>query len=154
MRRFCFVLLSAVLNMPHYRMRTLQKCCSLLLGAALAGRRGIHLSIEAMLSMVLLAALVAAPSSIQEQDFSSLQVLQKQNDLLGVWIKERDFSKETFSADFRVVFPTGCGSIEADNTKHALGSNCGNAWKRKSVADAFYARDDLTLGSMRLTVYH
>ncbi len=115
---------------------------------------GLHLSLEAIFSLIILISLLVIPIQLREQNLDELYIMQKQNDLLKVWIRGRNLSKENLKSDFLFVFPNQKGLIEFSGEKIVIGELAGFANYRKSVAVGHYLDDGLKLREIKLTVYY
>ncbi|MFH1752384.1 MAG: hypothetical protein ABH821_05615 [archaeon] len=78
--------------------------------------KGIVFSLESLitLTILLLIVLQSMPSNSNLED---LIVLQKSNDLLKVWCKEKSFDLENMKKDFKLIFPENQGVIELSRQK-------------------------------------
>lgn len=116
--------------------------------------RAIYLSVEAIISLIILISILALPSESREQNLDDLHVLQKQNDLLKVWTMERDFSAANLESDFLFVFPQQSGLVEFENKKIEIGKSGSLGNYKKSVASGYYIDDELRMKEIRLIVYY
>lgn len=84
---------------------------------------GYWLSIEAIVSMAMLAALLSMP--MQEntsQGFSDLHTLKKENDLLLIWAKSHEKTGiEQMAGDFEDAFPGKAGIVSIDGEQVVIG---------------------------------
>jgi len=90
--------------------------------------RGIYFSADAIISLLLLSALLSLPAARQDPEFSGLLVLQKENDLLKAWCREGlPFNEEEIIEDAEFVFPGSGMRITLDEKEIALGAETGGA---------------------------
>ena len=85
--------------------------------------KGFYLSTDAILSLLLLSALLAAQAPLEAADVSlrELYVLQKENDLLRLWMVEGAFNENAMQRDFAFVFPGSSGKIVIDGREILVG---------------------------------
>ena len=83
---------------------------------------GYWLSIEAIVSMALLATLLSMPLQENIQSFSDLHLLKKENDLLLIWAKGFERTGiEQMAVDFEEAFPGKTGVVSIDGKELAVG---------------------------------
>ena len=114
--------------------------------------RGIYLTFEAMLSLLILFAIISIPLQNEPQGLNELHILQKENDLLKAWLFERDFDLEEMKKDFEFVFPNSSGEIEIENERIAVGKPAG---KRREIhsASGFVLDEKLNAVEIRISIY-
>ena len=115
---------------------------------------GLYLSLEAIFSLIILISLLVIPTQLREQNLDELYIMQKQNDLLKIWVRERNFEEANLKSDFLFVFPNQKGLIEFGNKKIVIGKLEGLNNYRKSVAIGHYLDGELELREIKLTVYY
>lgn len=79
--------------------------------------RGIHLSVEALLSVCVLLSILFLLGNLDtgESEFSGFYIMQKQHDLLKVWMREGKFDFYSMEKDVRFLFPESCYELVLDN---------------------------------------
>ncbi|MFH1224502.1 MAG: hypothetical protein V1676_01735 [Candidatus Diapherotrites archaeon] len=110
-----------------------------------------HLGIEAVFSLLVLALLLSAPVPAADSSLSRLQLLQKQQDLLAVWVAFGNPDAETMRADFVFVFPGRAGIIGFAGDKFEI--NLPPEGCTRSTASARYLDGTLRLREITLTVF-
>ena len=115
-------------------------------------RKAFFLSIEAGISLLVLALVIIAPFGQQQPDLDELHLLQKEHDLLLLWARERA-GAEQVQKDFSFVFPSLSGEAQLNGEKIKLGTYEKN-FSRKSAAAILFLSDFLELEELRLTVFH
>ncbi|MCX6798668.1 MAG: hypothetical protein NTW59_01055 [Candidatus Diapherotrites archaeon] len=89
---------------------------------------GLYFTADALLSLLLLSALLALPAQQQEADWSQLLALQKENDLLKIWAAEgMPFNEVEIISDAQFVFPGSGMKITLDGKEIPLGAETGSA---------------------------
>jgi hypothetical protein len=84
---------------------------------------GYWLSVEAIVSMALLASLLSMPMQESGQGFSGLQMLKKENDLLLLWARGHESTGlAKMGIDFKKAFPGKSGIVSMDGTELAIGT--------------------------------
>ena len=83
--------------------------------------KGIYLSIEATLSLLLLLAVVISEREAQEPSTQELYIFQKENDLLKLWAKKGMPPIEEMASDFEFAFPGKSGEIGLDGELLKIG---------------------------------
>ena len=114
--------------------------------------RGIYLTFEAMLSLLILFAIISIPLQNELQGLNELHILQKENDLLKAWLSKRDFDLDEMKMDFEFVFPNSSGEIDIGNERIAVGKPAG---KRREIhsASGFALDNKLNAVEIRISVY-
>ena len=75
---------------------------------------GFYLLFESTLATILAFIVILSAKTSVDDGLDQIIVLQKAHDLLLIWSKERDFSKDTLEKDFKTSFPGKSGIIEVD----------------------------------------
>lgn len=117
------------------------------------GSAGIYLSIEAVFSMLVLVMLLAVPLSAQKPNLERVYLMQKENDLLAAWARERQQDGNEIASDFMFVFPGKSGEVEMDRGKPITIGEPGRAGE-KSVVSGHYVDGGIRLVRIKLTVYY
>ncbi|HLD58024.1 MAG TPA: hypothetical protein VI977_00065 [archaeon] len=92
-------------------------------------KQGFVFSLEASLSLIFLVGILLVQIPAQEKDLHELAVFQKENDLLKIWAKQRNFSLEEMKKDFEFAFPDVSGEISVNMQR----ISAGNPRSKKSV---------------------
>ena len=87
--------------------------------------RGIYLSVEAILSLLILAALLAVAAPAEKESMQELYIFQKENDLLKIWARDGLPPAEEMVSDFEFAFPQASGAIEIDGEAIEIGEQGG-----------------------------
>ncbi len=114
--------------------------------------RGLHLTFEAMLSLLILFAILSIPAHNQIENLDELHILQKQDDLLKMWLSERTFDPEKMQEDFEFVFPNSSGVIEIGKAKIAVGKS-GEEHREVYSASGFALDEKLNAVKIRISIY-
>lgn len=114
--------------------------------------RGLYLSFECLFSLLILIMIITTPINFGRESLEEIYVLQKQHDLIKVWIKERDFSENTLRSDFEFVFPGKSGIIKLGEREIEIG-NLEEGYSTKGIAKAYYLNQELELEEMQLIVF-
>ncbi|RLG18090.1 hypothetical protein DRN67_04555 [Candidatus Micrarchaeota archaeon] len=83
--------------------------------------RGFYLSTEAIISLLLLGALLALETPKEKPGLTELHILQKENDLLRTWLLEGSFDEKAMEQDFLALFPNSAGIISMDGKETIVG---------------------------------
>ena len=86
--------------------------------------KGMWLSIEAGLSLMILALLVLHSAPKQGQNLEDLYIIQKENDLLRVWAKEWPVSIQEMERDFTESFGGKSGELWIGGENRIIGGPC------------------------------
>src|SRR3989338_9142456 len=92
-------------------------------------RNGFYFSLEAALTLALIALILISPKQKMESDASTILLQQKMHDFLLVSAKQRSFSMQELKSNFEFVFPDKNGKIEIGSeiieieTKHYSGNS-------------------------------
>ena len=108
---------------------------------------------EAAVSLMLFSAAVIALQPPPAKSLSDLYVLQKENDLLKIWVKEAKFEIPEMEKDFLFVFPDSRGFVSIDGKTFEAGVP-DNAWKCGDfvVSEAFFLNENLKKTVLRVGV--
>lgn len=101
---------------------------------------GIHLTLEALLSLILLVLFISVPFYSGEKNgkkLDGLYIIQKENDLLKVWMQEKELNEDVLKEDFEFVFPENNGVIEINGKKLGIGKSFGTKEVISSKASFF-----------------
>ncbi|MDP2973801.1 MAG: hypothetical protein Q8N60_02005 [Candidatus Diapherotrites archaeon] len=102
-------------------------------------KKGFYLSMEAILSMVLLVSLLAFPLPQQSSYLNDLHVFKKENDLLLLWQQQgSSLNLEQMQRDFQFAFPGLSGKIVFDGIEKPVGTG-----KNESIASEIAFFDGL-----------
>lgn len=123
-----------------------RRCCAV-------GTAGIYLSIEAVFSMLVLVMLLAVPLSAQKPNLERVYLVQKENDLLAAWARERQQDGNEITSDFMFVFPGKSGEVEMEGGEPIAIGEPGRAGE-KSVVSGHYVDGEMRLIGIKLTVYY
>lgn len=98
--------------------------------------RGFYLAIEALVSMALLAMILALPIEANANDYRELYILQKQSDLLKVWMAQGslELDSEKMVSDFEFIFPGHAGILDIDGSEIEIGDVAGAEKRRMQKA--------------------
>ncbi|MEW6294801.1 MAG: hypothetical protein AB1467_00715 [Candidatus Diapherotrites archaeon] len=116
--------------------------------------KAAYFSLEVLLSFILLIGIIAFPVHRSEAGTDELVLVQKEHDLIKVWVKERNFSKEEIEKDFLQNFPSNAGLIEFEGRKIFVNSKHLNLKGQKVSVKGFYLDDSLKVQELRLTVFY
>lgn len=116
--------------------------------------RAVYFSLEVILSFILLVALIAFPLHRNEGKADELVLVQKEHDLIKVWVKERCFSKDEMEKDFLQNFPSNAGIIEFEGKKIFVNSTYLNFKAQRISVKGFYLDGFLKVQGLSLTVFY
>jgi len=111
------------------------------------------LTIEAILALLVVAAIASFPAQQEKTSLFELLLLQKENDLLKLWLMDKELDEKEIVDDFKLVFPNLDGAIEFDGKKIEIKNNGLNAKNKTSSSALFYSKDG-RLSELRVAVYH
>ncbi|MBU0662047.1 MAG: hypothetical protein ABH854_03940 [Candidatus Diapherotrites archaeon] len=115
--------------------------------------RGISLSIEALFSLLFLALILTVPVPQPQPTLHNLQMLQKQHDLLSLWLADGSLDETIIRDDFAFAFPNSTGTVNFCGTEISTG----RARPRNSAAavssSALYLSPAMQLCEITLTVF-
>lgn len=84
---------------------------------------GFYASMEALLSLLLLAAMLLTVREAKGPSLENLYILQKENDLLKLWAKEGIPAGEEMTGDFELAFPGRGGEIRVNDIIIPIGDS-------------------------------
>jgi hypothetical protein len=113
--------------------------------------KGVYLLIEAILSLTLLVSILVLLTPLEKNNLNKLLVLQKANDLIKVWVKEKSFHEEKMAKDFESVFPRLKGEITLKGKKIVIK---GRDSKNIVSVKGFYVIKGVGLREIRLKVFY
>jgi hypothetical protein len=116
-------------------------------------KNGMHLSIEALLSLILLAIILCIPLEEQKSSFEELAIMQKQHDLLFVWAKTGERNLAEMKKDFLFVFPEKCGCISLAQ-KRVFIETCISRGKNNLSENAIVFNEELKPESLIIEVFY
>jgi len=73
--------------------------------------KGFNFTLEALISLMILIAVISVPIEKNSADLEKIYVLQKENDLIKVWIKTKKFDEKEMKEDFKKMFLFQKGEI-------------------------------------------
>lgn len=114
--------------------------------------KGFYLSLEAIISLLLLSALIVMQTPEQETNtgLKELVILQKENDLLRVWLIQGSFNEKEMVEDFQFVFPNANGKITVDGKEIVIGKQ-----EKNTVASSTLFFDNImAMHSIKLSVFN
>lgn len=114
-------------------------------------KKAFALTIEAILALLVVASIASFPMQAQKTDLLELLVLQKENDLLKIWLQEELDEKE-MASDFEFAFPQQNGEIEF-NGKTIKIKKFGYETKRSISSSALFYLANGNLAELRITVH-
>lgn len=110
------------------------------------------LTIEAILALLVVAAIASVPIQQQKNSLFELLLLQKENDLLKLWLSEKELSENEMKKDFEFVFPALAGEIRVGKKTVKIFSSTG---KRESISSStMFLTKEGTMEELRITVYN
>ncbi len=113
---------------------------------------GFYFSLDAALSLALITIIFLAPTQQADNSMKDLLLQQKMHDLLIVWARQRDFSKQELKSDFEFVFPNKSGAITANGQEIEVQTQFGQT-RSKITETINYVGDDLRFKQIRLTIF-
>lgn len=113
----------------------------------------MHLSTEALFSLFLLCSILLLPVSFSSPSYSEVLLVQKENDLLGVWLMQRSFSKQEILSDLELVFPAHAVFVEIEGNEYWHNER-NFAEMDATSSSIFFLDDSLQLKELRITIYH
>jgi len=82
-----------------------------------ANEKGFSFTLEALISFSVLILILTVPVQKEKSDLEKIYSIQKEHDLIKVWIKEKNFEEKILKEDFRKMFPFQKGKIEVEGKK-------------------------------------
>jgi hypothetical protein len=79
--------------------------------------KGFSFTLEALISFIVLIAIISIPVQENENNMEKIYTIQKENDLIKIWIKTEEFSEKGMKEDFRKMFPFQKGEVFIDGKK-------------------------------------
>ncbi len=79
--------------------------------------KGFSFTLEALISLTVLILIISIPIEENKSDLTKIYSIQKENDLIKVWIKEGKFNEQEIKKDFKKMFPFQKGEIEFEGKK-------------------------------------
>ena len=113
--------------------------------------RGFYLSLEALLSLIALTALIAIPAGQPATTLDDLYVFQKENDALKVWAAQGLPGEEEMAGDVAFVFPGQYAELMVNGKIIAVGTPKGTGTGISSELHFFDSA--LNEHVVRLTVF-
>lgn len=101
--------------------------------------RGFIFSYDALLFLAAVSFLVLQMAYLPAEGKEHFLILQKQHDLVKVWLMEGSFEKGSIARDLNFVFPNKSGSVYFGNEKIIFGSQKSKG-KRASVVECIYIK--------------
>ena len=114
--------------------------------------KALALTIEAILALLMVASIASFPVQQQKTDLLELLVLQKENDLLRIWLSEGELGEAEMASDFEFGFPQSNGAIEFNGKKIEIKKFAYGSESSVSSEALFYLRNG-ELAELRITVY-
>jgi hypothetical protein len=113
----------------------------------------LAIAIEAIFALLLAATIASFP--IQENNNAKVEellILQKENDLLKVWLQQQTLQEKELLSDFEFVFPNRTGTISVAGKKIEIKKN--NTFFQKIISSsAFCLSENSELLELRIAVY-
>ena len=118
---------------------------------------GFSYAAEALIATIFLAIIIANFNSSAKIDsnkmLDELYLLQKEHDLLKIWIRADELKMGEITSDFNFMFSKNCGLIEIDDVKIWVNKEFFNEKQEAISAEAnFYGKNKET--KIMITVYH
>lgn len=93
-------------------------------------QKGFGFTLEALTSLTILVIIISIPIIYNENDLSKIYCLQKENDLIKIWVKTKGFEEKELKNDFKKMFPFQKGEIVVEEKKIVIEGKTGkNALK-------------------------
>ena len=111
-----------------------------------------YLTIEAIISFILLASIISFPIDVQKNTYErlgDLYIIQLENDLLKVWNLSEGINEEEMVKDFKFVFPEKNGLIEINGEEIFIGGKGG----KENVATGGIIFADGILNEIKVSVF-
>jgi len=102
-------------------------------------QKGFSFTFEALLSLVVLVIILSVPVGNKENNLEKIYSLQKENDLIKIWIKTGNFGEKEITEDFRKMFPFQKGEIMIENRKIKISGKKGETVLKSS---GFYYKNN------------
>lgn len=92
--------------------------------------KGFNFTLEALISLMILIAVLSVPVEKNPVDLEKIYCIQKENDLIKIWIKTKKFDEKEMQEDFKKMFPFQKGEITLKEKKIEVnGKNGANELK-------------------------
>ena len=113
--------------------------------------KAVYLTIEAVIALLAVTALIAAQQTQKTVDFNEVYEMQKQSDLIRVWISTETFNEEELSADLESMFEGKKARIELENSVIEL--NKEKKYSKAISSKGFYWKNS-RLNEIKLTIFY
>jgi hypothetical protein len=114
-----------------------------------AAKKGFSFTLEALISLILVTAIISVPVQYNQSSLNKIYALQKENDLIKVWIKTKNFKEEELKKDFKKMFPFQKGEIEIEGKKIEIEGIKG---KNSIKSSGFYYENGLKKISVKVFI--
>ena len=85
--------------------------------------RGFYLSMEAIISLIILVSVLALPFVSDRNNLDSLYIFQQENDLLKIWAMDGEFNTGEMISDFEFLFSGKSGVLEIGDSRIEIGAD-------------------------------
>ncbi len=82
-----------------------------------ANEKGFSFTLEALISFSVLLLILTIPVQKEKSDLEKIYSIQKEHDLIKIWIKTKNFEEKNLKEDFKKMFPFQKGEIEIKGKK-------------------------------------
>ncbi|MDO8537365.1 MAG: hypothetical protein Q7S21_00610 [archaeon] len=113
--------------------------------------KAIYLTIEAIISLLAITALIASQQGAHTNDLSELYEMQKQSDLIRAWISTETLNEEELLSDLELMFPKKKAKIELENS--VIEINKEKTFSKAIASKGFYWKNN-KLNEIKLTVFY
>lgn len=110
---------------------------------------GFVFSLEALLSLLLLASILLVPQIQYENRLSELLIFQKENDLLKIWGAQQKFSLDEMRMDFELAFPEKNGEIRIGLESELVGGK----GKKAVCSEALFFTEEMSFTNISICVF-
>ena len=111
----------------------------------------LYLSIEAIISLIALTALIASQNANNQVNLTELYQVQKQSDLMRVWIISENFEQDEMVSDLNLMFSEKKAIIEFE--ENVIEINKGKKYENAVSLKGFYWKNN-KLNEIKLTVFN
>ncbi len=111
--------------------------------------KGFTFTLEALISLMLLVMIISIPIEENKNDLEKIYVLQKENDLIKVWIKTKNFDEKELEKDFKKMFPFQKGEIIINGKKTEIKGKKG---ENEIKSNGFYYENELKKISVKVFI--
>lgn len=111
--------------------------------------KGFAFTLEALISLMILVMIISIPIEESKNDLEKIYSLQKENDLIKVWIKTKNFNKTELEKDFKKMFPFQKGEIIIDGKKTEI---TGEKGENEIKSTGFYYENELKEISVKVFI--